>query len=62
MSNDKVPVYLFSINGELPAEALEEVYDALIDAFERADVDGEMVLVNGEVESIPKGELKELLK
>jgi len=62
MSNDETPVYLFSVGGELPAEALQEVYDALNDAFESANVDGEMVLINGEIRSLPKSELKEMLE
>jgi len=57
--DDEIPIRLFSIGGDLPPEALDEIHDAISDAAET--IDGEILLINGDVESVPKRELLEAL-
>jgi len=57
--DDEIPIRLFSIGGDLSPDELAEIHDAIFDAAET--IDGEILLINGDIESVSKRELLEAL-
>jgi len=62
MSDDENPVYLLSIGEPLYERELNDLSDALGDVFDECGIDGEVLLINREVDAIDKDELIEAIE
>ena len=62
MPDGVVPVHLLSLPDPLPEEDMRLLSDEIGNAFDRAGVDGEVLLVAGAVETIARDELLRALE